>query len=139
MSDSIRERLEEAIGEEDRRTRSRLEESHERARGAEQAFAPVRQAVEEVREQLEALPSIEFAINPDSVWITLADRELTVSYDPHTGRFIGEERAHAWYDGEPYAEIYEWDGAEACIDAVIRLCARYVRMVRAITAAGTAG
>jgi hypothetical protein len=94
----------------------------------------VRQAAEEIREELQHLPNIEFTINPGSVWITLADRCLWFGYDQQERRFVGEESTHSWYDGEIYAENYQWDTAEPCIAAMIRLCARYARMARNIGA-----
>jgi hypothetical protein len=135
MPSDIKDRLEQAIRVEDEKSLSRLKASHESARDSEEQFQPVRLAAEELREQLQSLPSIEFSINPDSVWITLADRDLRFSYNIHTRDFVGEEGAHSWYDGEAYADRYEWHTAEACIDAMIRLCAKYVRMARAIGAA----
>ena len=131
MTSDIKDRLEEAIRDEEERILSRVRASHESAHGAEEEFEPVRQAAEEIREELRSLPDIEFSINPDNVWITLADRDLKLSYSIESRNFVGEEGAHSWYDGEPYAEGYEWDTADACIEALIRLCARYVRKARA--------
>jgi hypothetical protein len=137
MPSDIKDRLEKAIQEQDEQIRTRLRMSRERARSAEQEFAPVRRAAEEIREQLQSVPDIEFTVNPDSVWITLADRDLTFAYDVASRNFVGEESAHSWYDGERYADSYKWDTSEACVDAMIRLCARYARyarMARAIRA-----
>ena len=135
MPSDIRERLENVIRAEDEKNRNRLRASHESARGVEEKFEPVRQAAEELREQLQSLPSIEFTIKPDSVWLTLADRDLRFGYSIDSQKFVGEEAAHSWYDGELYADHYEWDTTEACIDAIIRFCAKYVRMARAIRVA----
>ena len=137
MSNGIRDRLEEAIREEHERSLQRLRESREGDESSNREFEPVRQAAEEIREELRHLPSIEFTINPGSVWITLADRNLWFSYDRQEGRFVGEESAHSWHDGELYAERYDWDTAETSIAAMIRLCARYARMARNISAAAT--
>ena len=137
MSGGIRERLEEAIREEHEKSLQRLKESRAGDEDANREFAPVRKAAEEIREELQHLPSIEFSINPGSVWITLADRNLWFSYDRQEGRFVGEESAHSWHDGERYAERYNWNDAENCIAAMIRLCARYARMARNIGAAAT--
>ena len=132
MSSDIRRRLREAIREADERSvrdrRDRREVSADSAR----AFAPVRLAAEQVREELKSAPSINFTINPDSVGVSLVDRELWISYDPGSARFIGEESAHSWYDGERYAERYEWASADGCTESLIRLCAEYARMARAI-------
>ena len=135
MVSTVKDRLEQAIREEDTGRLDRLKSVRQTARGAEERFEPIRQAAEEIREQLQPLGGIEFTISPDSVWITLADRELSFGYDPAAQRFIGEETAHSWYDGERYAERYEWANAEECIDAMIKLCAQFVRMARAISTA----
>lgn len=137
MNSGIRQRLKEAIREEQERSLQRLRKSREGDDDANREFEPVRQAAEEIREELQHLPSIEFTINPSSVWITLADRNLWFSYDRQEGRFVGEESAHSWHDGELYAESYNWDTAETCIAALIRLCARYARMARNISAGAT--
>lgn len=135
MTGYIGDRLERAIRDEDEKSLGRLRASHQSARGAEEKFKPVRQAAEELGEQLLPLPSIALMVNSDNVWLTLADRELKFSYDIHSHNFVGEEGAHSWHDGEPYADRYEWATANDCIDAMIRLCAKYVRMARAINAA----
>ncbi len=98
-------------------------------------FRPVCQAAEEIREELAALPSLEFTINPTSVWITLLDRELCFSYDAEARRFLGEEIGHSWYDGETYTDLHTWPTAAECIDAMIRLSATYARMARALQSA----
>ncbi len=132
MSSDIRDRLKKAIQEEDEKALERVRKTRESARDAEHEFAPVRQAVEQIRDDLQSMPAIEFTINPDNAWITLADREVWLGYDMSSRQFIGEESAHSWYDGEPYTDHYKWDSADRCIDALIRFCARYVRMARAI-------
>lgn len=137
MPSDISEKLEQAIQVEEERTMTRLKASHESDRSAEEKFRPVRLAAEEIRERLQSAPSIEFTIQPASVWISLADRDLAVTYDIRLDKFIGEESAHSWYDAERYSDRYEWDTAEHCIDAMIRLCAKYVWLARAIRAATT--
>lgn len=139
MVSTVRDRLEQAIREEDARRLDRLKSVRQTARGAEERFEPIRQAAEEIREQLQPLAGIEFTISPDSVWITLADRELSFGYDPAAQRFIGEETAHSWYDGEPYTATYQWATSESCIEAMIRLCARYARMANAIRGGAPSG
>lgn len=133
----IRERLEAAIRKAEESRLDRLRAAHERTARAERAFDPVRRAAEEIREHLQSVHSIGFTITPMSVCITLVDRELWFSYDEDSRKFIGEESAHSWYDGERYAQRYEWNSAEECIDAMIRLCAQYVRMAREIGSAAT--
>ena len=130
MTSSIRDRLEEAIREESERSLERLRISREGDTDVNREFEPVRQAAEEIREELQHLPSIEFTVNPGSVWITLADRSLWFGYDRQERHFVGEESAHSWHDGELHADRYKWDTAETCVAAMIRLCARYARMAR---------
>lgn len=138
MAGDIAKRLERTIREEDERNRDLLRAAHESARGGEQAFAPVREAAKELREALAGVANIHVAVGSDSVWITLADREVRFWFDAESGKFAGEEGAHSWYDGEPQAQRYVWDTAEACIESLIRVCARYARMARAIrTSLGT--
>lgn len=135
MPSDIRDRLEKFIQEEDKQSLNRLKKSRRSRSKAEQEFEPIKHAAEEMREQLRSMPSIKFTINPDSVWITLAERELWFTYDTHSRHFVGEESGHSWFDGEPYADRYEWSTVEECTDAMIRSCAKYVRMTRAIKAA----
>ena len=137
MPSDISEKLEQAIQVEEKRTLARLRAFHESDRSAEDKFRPVRLAAEEIRERLQSAPGIEFTIQPARVWITLSDRDLVLTYDLRSDKFIGEESAHSWYDAERYSERYEWDTAEHCIDAMIRLCAKYVWLARAIRAATT--
>ena len=132
MPSDICDRLEKAIREEDEKTLGRIRKIRESSREAEEEFQYVRQAAEEIRDDLRSVPSIRFTINPDSVWITLEDREVWLGYDMESRKFVGEEIAHSWYDGEPYADHYKWDTADLCMDALIRFCAKYVRMARAI-------
>jgi len=134
MTDDIRSRLEQAIREEDESSARRLRASHDRALPVEEKLEPVKQAAEELREQLSPMSSIEITINPDGVWISLLDRELRFSYDGESRTFVGEEGLRSWYDGEAYSYSYEWQTTEDCIDAMIRLCARYIRMARALGA-----
>ncbi len=107
MASDIRERLEQAIRDEEEKRLSRLGASHESVGASEEIFRPVRQAAEELREQLQSISSIEFAINPDSVCITLSDRDLKLSYAIQLKAFVGQEGAHSCYDGEPYESRYE--------------------------------
>ena len=133
----IRERLHAAIREADEKRLQEMEAVRETTAEAEVALEPVRQAAEEIREDVRAIPSIKFTINPDSICISLVDRELWCTFDAQSQKFLGEESAHSWYDGERYAERYRWATANACIDAMIRLCADFVRMARAIGRAAT--
>ena len=133
MTSDIRDRLQKAIREADERSRSHLKAAREATAEAELAMRPVRHAAEEMKQELQSEPSIEFTINPDSVCISLVDREFWFGFDDQSQKFTGEESAHSWYDGERYAESYEWANGEECVDAIIKLCAQYVRMARAIS------
>lgn len=133
MPKDIATRLRQAIQNEEKRASKRLQSLDESARLAEQKFEPVKQAAVDLQHELAAVPGIEVTVNPDSVWITLADRELRFSYNLGSQRFVGEEAVHSWYDGEAYSELYEWDKPDACIESLIRLCAKYVRMANAIS------
>jgi hypothetical protein len=131
MIGDIATRLQLAIQEEEKKA-ARRHTARADAGTTEQTFQPVMQAAEELQRALQSTPSIKLTINPDSVWLSLADRELKVTYDPASHRFVGDESAHAWFDGEPYSDRHKWQTADACIEALIRLCARYVRMAQAI-------
>lgn len=137
MTKDIRERLHAAIREADEKRLQAMEAVRETTAEAEVALEPVRQAAEEIREEVRSIPSIKLTINPDSIGVSLADREFWCTYDAQSRKFLGEESAHSWYDGERYAERYEWATADACIDAMIRLCADFVGMARAIGRAAT--
>lgn len=138
MPNAIRERLREAILKEEDRTLQARKASHQQERAAEDLFRPVSQAAEEIREELASVQSLQFTVNPTSVWITLFDRELCFTYDAETKRFLGEEVGHSWYDGDTYTDVHYWRTAEQCIDAMIRLSATYARMARAIQSGGRA-
>lgn len=131
MAQDIAARLQLAIQEEEKKV-ARRRSARADAGTTEQAFLPVMQAARELQGALQSVPSIKLTVNPDSVWLSLADRELKVTYDPASHDFVGDESAHAWFDGEPYSDRHKWDTADACIEALIRLCARYVRMANAI-------
>jgi hypothetical protein len=130
MTRDIATRFRLAIQEEEKAARRRSARAD--AGTLEQAFHPVMRAAEELQRELQSVPSIKVTVNPDSVWLSLADRDLKVTYDPTLHRFVGGESAHTWVDGEPYSDQHTWDTADACIEALIRLCARYVRMANAI-------
>jgi len=136
MAGNIRDMLREAILAEDDKAFKSRRQSHEAVRAAEDRFRPVSQAAEEIREELASVPSLEFAINPTSVWITLFDREVRLNFDAARGKFLAEESGHGWYDGETYVDTYSWNTAQECIDAMIRFSAAYARMARVIQRAG---
>lgn len=131
MSD-IKERLAAAMREAAEQIQSRLRADRESSAEAAAAFGPVRDAAIELRDELKSAKDIKFSINPDSVCITFVDRELWFGYDTTSQEFTGEESAHSWYDGERYATKFAWPNVDACIGAMIRLCAQYLRMARAV-------
>lgn len=120
--------------DEDAKRQDRLARMRAAARGMEKRFEPIRLAAEEIREQLQTVPGIQFTINPAGVAISLSDRALSFGCDAGNQTFVGEEIAHSWYDGEASSETYRWSSADTCIDAMIRLCAGYARMANAIAA-----
>ena len=136
---NIKKRLAAAIKAADKMNRDTLRLARERNAEGVGAFDPVRKAAEELCEELKTIPGIDFTINPESVCITLVDRELWFSYDDEGKEFFGEESAHSWYDGERYATRFAWPDAEACIEAMVRSCAQYFRMARAINEASPSG
>ena len=131
MSD-IKERLVAAMREAAEQIQSRLRADRESSAESAAAFRPVRDAAIELRDELKSAKDIKFSINPDSVCIAFVDRELWFTYDATSHEFTGEESAHSWYDGERYATKFAWPNVDACIGAMIRLCAQYLRMARAV-------
>ena len=130
MQDSIKERLELAIRQDSARNLQRTRRADRSGKAAQLEFEPVRRAAEDIREQLESTSSIRFTINPSDVWITLADRDVWFGYDAPSRSYVGTESSHSWFDGELYTDSYKWDSPEICVEAMIRICARYARMAR---------
>jgi hypothetical protein len=64
---------------------------------------------------------------------TLSQKVDHLNRAGHSRKFIGEEIGHSWYDGESYTYRYDWDNATECVEAMIRLCAKYIRMAQAIS------
>lgn len=124
----VRDRLHKAI-EQQRRAQAR------RPRGpsdvaAEAAFRPVREAAEELRDELKNMRDLHISVESDSVWIELYDRHLWFSYDPSQRAFVGSETDSLWMEGGVREEPYKWATAEACIEAMIQASARYVSLAR---------
>ncbi len=136
---SIRDRLHAEIEKADGNNLANLAAGRQATAEAIERFRRVHDAACELQQELAATPGMKFAITPESVCITLADREFWFSWDHKHGIFTGEESAHSWYDGERYATRFTWPGAEACIGAMVRACAQYFRMARAITSAPESG
>lgn len=139
MPGDIKSRLEAAIREADEKSRSRFRQAHAVEPEVANAFAPVVEAAQDLEEYMRSTPGLEFTITPGAVSVRLGDLELWLSYDPHTGKYVGEESAHSWYDSERYADRYEWSSAEECTDALIRFCAQYFRMARTINQSAPRG
>lgn len=135
MTKDVKSRLEEAIREADEKSQITFRQVHAVDPEAASAFAPVVEAARELEEYMRSVQGIEFTIAPASVSIRLGDLELWVTYDLRSKKFVGEESAHSWYDSVRYADRYEWSSAEECTDALIRFCAQYYRMARAINQA----
>ena len=138
MASGVRERVRQEIFRQDKRALTTRQTTHWRVGPVERLFEPVCQAAEEIREELEGVPSLTFAINPTSVWITLFDREVRIVYDTAADKFVSEESGHNWYDGETYSDLRSWDTVDDCIDAMIRIAAGFARMARAIQSARSA-
>jgi len=132
MPSEMKRRLEAAIRDADEKSRRRYREARAVAPEVAKSFAPVSEAAREIGKYLRSVPGIELTASPDSVSVKLGDLELWLSYDPQSRKYVGEESAHSWYDGERYADRYEWSSAEECADALIRFTAQYVRMARTI-------
>jgi len=97
-------------------------------------FAPVREAAHQISAQLTAFPELSITIKPESVGIDLYDRYFWFGIDPKSGRFAAKETSFSWLEGEFREDPSSWDNAAACIDALIRACARYVALADAIRA-----
>lgn len=126
----IRDRLRKAIDEQRRLVSTRRSGPSDAA--AEATFAPVRDAASELRTELSHVPDLRLGIAPDSVWIELYDKHLWFGYDATERVFIGIEQDTKWMEGGLREASYRWDTAEACIDAMIQACARYVSLAEAI-------
>ena len=126
----IRERLRKAIDQQRRLVPKRRPGPNDAA--AEAAFRPVRDAAAELRDELSHVPDLRLEIAPDSVWIELYDKHLWFSYDANEQVFIGTEQDTKWMEGGLREAPYRWGTAEACIEAMVQACARYVSLAEAI-------
>jgi hypothetical protein len=127
----IREQLRHAIDRERRLEAQRVPAPSD-AR-AEAAFRPVREAAEEIKDELSHVPNLKMTIGPSSVWIELYDKHLWFSYDAGRNVFVGDEVDSLWIEGGLREESFTWADAEACIQAMVEACARYVSLAEAIT------
>jgi hypothetical protein len=94
----------------------------------EAAFRPVSEAAEELRRELADVPGLAIAVEPGQVRVELHDKRLWFSYAPETRRFVGSELTSLWMEGGLHEEHFAWEAAEACIEAMIQACARYVSL-----------
>ena len=131
MVSQVREKLRKAIDQQ-RRPEPRRPHGLSDAR-AEAEFRPVREAAEELKDELSHVPDLKIAIGPDSVWIELYDKHLWFSYDADRAAFVGDEVDSLWIEGGLREETFSWTTAEACVEAMIEACARYVALAEAIT------
>lgn len=127
---NIRERLRKAVDEQRRLTPRQRPAANDAA--AQAAFRPVREAAEELADELSHMPEIHLEITPDGVWIELYDKHLWFGYDTTEQAFVGTEQDTEWIEGGLRETPSRWDSAEACIEAMIQACARFVALVEAM-------
>ena len=126
----IRERLRRAIEKQGRPAPRRR--MSERNVEAEAALQPIREAAAELRDELASVHDLKIEIGPDGVWFGLYDKHLWFGYDPELRAFVGDELNNSWMEGGVREESFKWETADACIEAMIRACARYVSLANAI-------
>lgn len=127
---TIRERLRKAIEIETAARPAQTRTAREAA--PLPAFAPVREAAHQLRDELKDVHDLRIEVEADGVRIALYDKELWFGYDPEQQAFVGRESNTAWVDGGLREESFKWDTAEACTDAMIRATARYVSLIHAM-------
>jgi hypothetical protein len=126
----IRDRLHKAIAEQ-----RRPSPEHPPVVGnaqIEAAFLPVSEAAEDLRQELSHVPGLTIVVGPHQVRIEFYDRNLWFSYSPEKRKFVGSELTTLWMQGGLHEEHFAWDTAEACIEAMIQACARYVSLAEII-------
>lgn len=96
------------------------------------AFRPICEAAEELHRELSHVPGLEIAVRPDQVRIELYDRYFWFSYAPDTGQFLGSELTSLWMEGGVHEEDFSWASADACVEAMVQACARYVSMAESL-------
>lgn len=127
----VRERLRRAIDRQ-RRLVSKPQTAPEGA-AAMAAMRPVYEAAVELRDELSDVPDLRFEIAPTSVEIELYDKHLWFSYDPDARAFVGIEQDTKWMEGGLREAPLRWETAEACIEAMVQACARYLMLAEALT------
>lgn len=98
----------------------------------EAAFRPVAHAAGELREELSHVPGLTVVVEPGQVLVDLYDRHLWFGYSTEKRQFVGSELSSQWMEGGFREEHFAWDTAEACIDAMIQACARYVSLAEIV-------
>jgi hypothetical protein len=134
MTIHIKEKLKQAIEAERSRGRPPRPPKRTGGRSAEQAFAPVRKAAQEIAAELADLPELRITTDPESVWVELYDKHFCFAVDSASGRFVGDELGYSWLEPELQEAAFSWNTATECVDALLRACARYVVLARAIRA-----
>jgi hypothetical protein len=124
----VRDRLHNAIEQQRRMETRRPSVPGDIAVAAE--FRPVREAAEELLDELKQQKELRLSIESDNVRIELFDRTLSFGYDAALRAFIGRETYPLWMEGGVREELYEWPTAEACVEAMIQATARYVSLAR---------
>lgn len=126
----VRERLRKAIDRQRRLAPKQRPDRRDAA--AEAALRPVCAAAAELRDELAKVKDLKITVGPDGVWIELYDKHLWFGYDPSLRAFVGDELGSSWMEGGLREESFKWDSADACIEAMIQACARYVSLANAI-------
>jgi hypothetical protein len=127
----IKDRLRRAIEVERSRGRPPRRDKGESGPPAEEAFAPVRKAAQDIAAELADLPELRIAIEPETVWVDLYDKHFCFAVDDR-GQFVGDELGYGWLEPELNEARYTWRIADECVDALVRACARYVILAHAI-------
>lgn len=127
---TVRQRLQKAI-EQQRHLQRKRPPGASDAR-VEAAFRPVRKVAQDLHEELSNVDDLKIEVEPDNVWIELYDKHLWFSFDPKQNAFVGSEVGARWMEGGLREETFKWDTAEACAEAIIQTCARYVLLADAI-------
>jgi hypothetical protein len=125
---TIRQRLHEAI---ERQSAGRPAPRRAKLNAAiAAAFTPVREAALQIEDELKTVPEISMSIEPDSVLLTLKEKDLWFGFDAQEGVFVGSESDTLWMEGGQREETYKWETVDACIEAMIQASARCVALAR---------
>lgn len=128
---SIQEKLQRALAEEGRPPKPSAPPRPLASETGEK-LAPIAVAARQLADEVAHVPEIRFTISPEAVWIELYDRHLFFGFDPKRNLYIADEIDHSWLDRDVREESYSWEKAEDCVDAMVRFCARYLLLARAL-------